>query len=351
LSYRSGSARRSRTRNNLNHELTVSQVFQERLLTPRVLHFTQGQLFWECREHRACESFPEGHSLLSGAYEDSATAEFKSLVLDSYSPHAVKHDGNEQTKYYDIWWGLVKVYTKTRLTNPLDKLVALSGVAKQMSLLLQDTYVAGMWRSTLESDIRWYTVYAEPRPTVYRAPSWSWASVDGAVMPGNFAEMLAHIVDVDIRHATEDSTGLITSGWLDLRGQLKRVVLSDAEKLGQNDSWHEIIIPLSSGLQITASVLPDVEPFKDQVIVDDSGNGRLFCMPIAKGHKGDPWMLLLRVVDAQKGVFQRFGLASLYDLPNGAGYSHQLLEDMGEESEAELPCLEYRNGLHTIRII
>jgi hypothetical protein len=316
-----------------------------------VLHFTQGQLFWECREHRACESFPEGHSLLSGAYEDSATAEFKSLVLDSYSPHAVKHDGNEQTKYYDIWWGLVKVYTKTRLTNPLDKLVALSGVAKQMSLLLQDTYVAGMWRSTLESDIRWYTVYAEPRPTVYRAPSWSWASVDGAVMPGNFAEMLAHIVDVDIRHATEDSTGLITSGWLDLRGQLKRVVLSDAEKLGQNDSWHEIIIPLSSGLQITASVLPDVEPFKDQVIVDDSGNGRLFCMPIAKGHKGDPWMLLLRVVDAQKGVFQRFGLASLYDLPNGAGYSHQLLEDMGEESEAELPCLEYRNGLHTIRII
>lgn len=33
---------------------------QERLLAPRVLHFGKQQLFWDCYEHNACESYPVG---------------------------------------------------------------------------------------------------------------------------------------------------------------------------------------------------------------------------------------------------------------------------------------------------
>jgi hypothetical protein len=33
-------------------------VMQERFLSTRVLHFSASQLFWECLENRACESFP-----------------------------------------------------------------------------------------------------------------------------------------------------------------------------------------------------------------------------------------------------------------------------------------------------
>jgi hypothetical protein len=35
-------------------------VFQERLLSPRILHFCRNEIFWECREHAACESDPGG---------------------------------------------------------------------------------------------------------------------------------------------------------------------------------------------------------------------------------------------------------------------------------------------------
>ncbi|CAG8971335.1 hypothetical protein HYALB_00005953 [Hymenoscyphus albidus] len=35
-------------------------AFQERLLSPRTLHFAEFQLFWECNIHISCESFPEG---------------------------------------------------------------------------------------------------------------------------------------------------------------------------------------------------------------------------------------------------------------------------------------------------
>jgi hypothetical protein len=37
-------------------------VFQERLLSPRILHFCHNEIFWERREHAACESYPEGLS-------------------------------------------------------------------------------------------------------------------------------------------------------------------------------------------------------------------------------------------------------------------------------------------------
>lgn len=41
-------------------------VVQERLLAPRVLHYAQEQLFWECHEFEACETFPHGLPLFLG---------------------------------------------------------------------------------------------------------------------------------------------------------------------------------------------------------------------------------------------------------------------------------------------
>jgi len=35
-------------------------VLQERILSPRVLHFGRGQLFWECRHFVACETYHQG---------------------------------------------------------------------------------------------------------------------------------------------------------------------------------------------------------------------------------------------------------------------------------------------------
>ncbi|KAI2474515.1 HET domain containing protein [Pyrenophora tritici-repentis] len=35
-------------------------VFQERLLSPRIIHFGKEQLFWECHTSNACETFPDG---------------------------------------------------------------------------------------------------------------------------------------------------------------------------------------------------------------------------------------------------------------------------------------------------
>jgi len=39
---------------------TRGWVFQERMLSPRILHYSAKQLFWDCAEKTACESLPAG---------------------------------------------------------------------------------------------------------------------------------------------------------------------------------------------------------------------------------------------------------------------------------------------------
>lgn len=51
-------------------------VVQERLLAPRVLHFGQTQVIWECRELSACELYPHG---LPDAYQEWMLHERMSL--------------------------------------------------------------------------------------------------------------------------------------------------------------------------------------------------------------------------------------------------------------------------------
>jgi hypothetical protein len=78
---------------------------------------------------------------------------------------------------YKAWHLLRDIYVGTLVTYERDKLVALSGIARSFQQLLVDQYLAGLWRKTLVYDLLW----SVPKPrklTAYRAPSWSWASME-----------------------------------------------------------------------------------------------------------------------------------------------------------------------------
>ena len=95
-------------------------VLQERLLSPRTLHYTKTQVFWECRESKACESSPHPspklriHPLRTHWYPNS------------------KHElfGLNVEPLYRHWPDIIEKYTDTLLTKPEDKLVAISGLAR-----------------------------------------------------------------------------------------------------------------------------------------------------------------------------------------------------------------------------
>jgi hypothetical protein len=88
------------------------------------------------------------------------------------------------------WFSARGNYTRRSLTSPEDKLVAFAGIAELFHNAWDQTpYLAGLWEDTLLEDLLWHRQPGAdrvllPRPARYRAPSWSWASVDGYIEGG-----------------------------------------------------------------------------------------------------------------------------------------------------------------------
>ncbi|EKG17140.1 Heterokaryon incompatibility [Macrophomina phaseolina MS6] len=180
-------------------------VLQERLLAPRVLHFCADRIAWECSELNAAEGHPEGVGILtirSGAILDEGR--LKSLTLDDgrklrnirLNGFPDPDEGMENLYSFEIWKRIVEVYSRTKLTMPRDKLIALSGIArmffeeqltkKNVPGVREVSYVVGMWSQYLESQLLWrmepvlkdgsFENHAIRHPL--RAPSFSWACLD-----------------------------------------------------------------------------------------------------------------------------------------------------------------------------
>ncbi len=89
---------------------------------------------------------------------------------------------------YHIWEACVSRYTECSLTRASDKLIALSGIAIDLNEIWgsRGTYLAGLWKGGLARQLLWVVpnMYkGGTRPKSYWAPTWSWASIDGAISP------------------------------------------------------------------------------------------------------------------------------------------------------------------------
>lgn len=93
----------------------------------------------------------------------------------------------------ESWDHILQLYTARNLTNPHDKLPALSAMAQRYSQSTGADYLAGLWKPTFRQDLLWQHHPSYPYITVsdggnpmrggdYRAPSWSWAAVDGVIL-------------------------------------------------------------------------------------------------------------------------------------------------------------------------
>ena len=205
-------------------------VIQERFLAPRVLHFGKDQLMWECREMEACEAFPHG---LRDSFEQYG-AHFKGNSPSLHGKGMQQEIGNQRSNVYCLSESLLEAYTQCQLTKEEDKFVAFSGIAKYMQQSVEDTYVAGLWRSFLSSQLLWQVRDQQQengrpscRSSRYRAPSWSWASVDGSVSLGGFRneDSLIEVLECAVEPTGTDLTAGVKNVYLRLRGALHHVTL------------------------------------------------------------------------------------------------------------------------------
>ncbi|KAH3970438.1 hypothetical protein HBI81_020610 [Parastagonospora nodorum] len=192
-----------------------SWALQDRLFSPRILHFGSTQLYFESSTHFLGE---DGFKM--PGRDDALTGE----------PARV-------------WHNTLQLYCKRNLPRAGDKLPALSNIARHIASQSNDTYVAGLWRSNLIEGLTWQaTGYAKGRtsePSAYRAPSWSWASIDGpfgtfSVKADDFSEV-AEILDCHVTLKTDDVYGEVSDAWIKMRAPLEP--LYPTEEVPRKQVW------------------------------------------------------------------------------------------------------------------
>ncbi|KAI1022132.1 hypothetical protein LB504_007313 [Fusarium proliferatum] len=195
-------------------------ALQERVLPCRTLLYTKQQMFFECSEGFRGEDgtvldwrFVNVHDMPDGR-EERKEAEDKDEQDD---PKAI---------LYQSWYSLLRIYGPRKLTEASDKLPAISGLANIFAKRLNDEYVVGLWRSRLLEGLLWQGLSCR-RVSEYRAPSWSWASMDGIPGLGVSApyEEVARVLDVKIGLKGTNIYGEVTSGRLQIQAPMERLYL------------------------------------------------------------------------------------------------------------------------------
>lgn len=223
--------------------MTRAWVFQERLLSRRILHFTSDEMVWECAEASECECglLPKGEEVASSKQQMAIT---DGRRLPDRAVFAVLKSGIQSGTDAESqrWYQLIRNYTSLNITKSEDRLPAFSGIAS--TLISPDEYAAGIRNansSTLR-DLLWFPLPSpEPhRPKSYIAPSWSWASMIGAI--GNYTsardyigtfefsypEPLAEIRDISTVTSTVDPFGRVKAGELRIYGPCLKATIMDA---------------------------------------------------------------------------------------------------------------------------
>ncbi|KAF8848137.1 HET-domain-containing protein [Acephala macrosclerotiorum] len=200
-------------------------AFQERLLAPRTLYFSESQIFWGCQQLEACESFPDG--MPPAVCMDINFHTHDGGIASNPTMH-----GLLKTRR-GIWSDAVLAYSIGLLTKQEDKLVAISGVARLMQEVEFDMYHAGVWRKNMEWQLLW-SVNSAPQETntpgtstkalAYRAPSWSWAAAEGVIrqlfpdptpnVTKGYQLCIEIVAAITIPLDPGNEFGSITDGWL-----------------------------------------------------------------------------------------------------------------------------------------
>ncbi|KAJ8522829.1 hypothetical protein ONZ45_g658 [Pleurotus djamor] len=149
--------------------------FQERLVSPRSLIYTSETLEYHCLTSMVAV----GDAALP--YTPAQRLPDVLFTPNQYLPPQFTRE--EWAAFRAAWKSGLLQYMRRGITNPDDKLVAMSSVGERFQRVFKAEYLAGLWRDTLVDDLCWFVFSGgSDRPSSYRAPSWSWAAVDHGIM-------------------------------------------------------------------------------------------------------------------------------------------------------------------------
>lgn len=377
-------------------------VVQERLLAPRVLHFSPQQVSWECGQKLTFEKIHMDLAPVGTAPWDMTISD---LTTESYNRVAAQLNFNDKLRQrmrrlnlHEAqtavdWPRIVEYYSSCGLTKQQDVLVAIAGIAKRLCPVVKDLYVAGLWAKSLPTTLLWHrsarmdTCYP---PTEYFAPTFSWAASDGEITLGDdqdFSESQITASAVFIRHRMKPLPCAPTKEARAISGDeiltdhvFGPLVSPEAEvrMKGLLRSCSRVPLPPGAnplatltyacpstnvgdpGIEICRENGTYMDVFDDRdgdarpdsityyyIIIETSLRPPLTVEPSASYTYNESTGLLLRLVDAAMGRFARVAQVHYY---RGRGAA-DILQPLG--NERDLPAWNYdeTTGEHTFYIV
>jgi hypothetical protein len=232
---------------HIDHLSRRAWCLQEKVLSPRVLSFGSSQMTFTC----SSTHLTEGNYVRDAqAKRDlSLTAKNElylrvSRVSRSFGQNIFYHVALR--KLHRCWYGILTDYTQRTLTFPRDKLIAISGVADYIRRETSYEYLAGIWKESLPQALLWQNppsmkpqlqdsgcLLFREKVRSYRAPSWSWAAVDGPVHFGDCVKDLeqpeihrlsskCQVLECEVQSEGVDC-GQVLGGYITIHGPLRMV--------------------------------------------------------------------------------------------------------------------------------
>jgi hypothetical protein len=233
-------------------------ALQEHVLSTRVLHYTAAELLFECKTAYRCECSPESKSL---------------PTTPSLIPKAMA--SKKKDNIWQVWQRVVEQYSSRKLTVSGDKLPAISGIASQIRTATHSQYLAGLWTDNLVSDLLWSSNLSELSSAeccaldTWRAPSFSWASLDTAITYVTLNDEERETFTPTITIVTTQCTskglnplGTISDASVVLRGPSIQATISSEQVLGK---WiYTLLMKGTSSITITHDCLLSTAEIKTE---------------------------------------------------------------------------------------
>jgi hypothetical protein len=278
-------------------------AYQERRLSPRVLFFTNSQLYWQC-------STWDGEK-----WKDEDGDSIRGRIALKYSPELI-----------NFWNDSIREYSSCDLTFARDKLVAISGIAKRRQQAVPGNYFAGIWEKDFEHQLCWRCEAAQkPKSDVYQAPSWSWASTSSSIQPGeNYQDeeaVLLQVLDVKVALETSDPMGALSRGVLKLEciGLLPGIIGNRGQLL------------MKSGCHFIKRWA--TFDYRSDMVVP------YYLLPVRKDDSGEVEGLIVKPTYKSTGEYKRIGF---FYRPHWARFKRTINSRSGSSSTAlPLECFHY----------
>lgn len=360
---------------------TRGWVLQERLMSPRVLHFCHDQVGWECACHNISQTATSDKKQISNTTGNDSR--YHDIIAGIQRRMLDANDGTDgvcPTTYspIDLWDAVVNAYTKTTVSFSKDKLVALSGLAKIIFKETKCAYVAGLWRTHLASQLLWYIEpafdhrdrsFSNPATfgATYRAPSFSWAAIDVTSHGITYAKVAKQKLFVTIEDTLVDTLsgnafGVVSNARITLRGKLRKARLVSIPN--NRFAWY-LVDRGDLDAEPHRNVYLDC-PLRDTDCIDNP-DAHVYVLPVAEeitygGTTRNLYLICLILrAGGEKGTFKRVGMTKLSQFMDKKALTKLEVESgMAEykiltafSSDAMLPHASYdeNTGMHRLHLV